>query len=56
MSRLIMKMKKILKFILFGILLYVTVIAIEICCIYAVEGENTLNYLKDVWNWYRTLF
>ncbi len=48
--------KKILKFILVGILLFVMIIAIEVCCIYAVEGENTLNYLKDVWNWYKTLF
>lgn len=48
--------KKILKFIFVGILLFVAVIAIEICCIYAVHGDNTWIYLKDFWNWYTTLF
>ncbi len=48
--------KKILKYILVGILLFVTVIVIEFCIIYAVQRENFWNYLKDVWDWYKTLF
>ena len=48
--------KKILIFILAGILLYVTVFVIEFCCIYAVKGDNIWNYFKDCWNWYKTLF
>lgn len=48
--------KKILKFILLGALLYVAVIAIELCCIYAVQKDNTWNYLKEFWDWYSTLF
>jgi len=48
-------MKKILKYILIAIFLYVTVIVIEICCIYAVRGDDTWNYLKEFLNWYVTL-
>ncbi len=48
-------MKKVLKFILIGILIYVTILVIEFCIIYAVEGDNTWNYIKEVWNWYKTL-
>ena len=47
--------KKILKFTLVGILLFVTVIAIEFCCIYAVQGRN-MDYLKDFLNWYAMFF
>lgn len=43
---------KTLKFILVGILLFVTILAIEFCCIYALLGDNTWNYIKDFWNWY----
>ncbi len=49
-------MKKILKYILIGVLLFVAVLGIEFCIIYAVEGDNIWNYLKDVWSWYKTLF
>ncbi len=49
-------MKKVLKFIIIGILIFVTVLIIEFGCIYAVEGDNIWNYLKDVWNWYVALF
>ena len=46
---------KILMFILIGISLYITVVVIEFCWIYAVQGDNIWNYLKDSWNWYKTL-
>ena len=48
--------KKILLFLLVGVLLFVTVIVIVFCCIYAVQGDNIWNYLKEFWNWYKTLF
>ncbi len=47
-------MKKTLKYILIGILLFVAVIVIIFCCIYAVQGDNIWNYLKDAWEWYKT--
>jgi len=47
--------RKILKYILIGISLYVAVIVIEFCCLYAVLGDNIWDYLKDFWNWYITL-
>lgn len=47
--------KKILKYILVGILLYITVIVIEISCISAVQGDNIWNWLTDFWNWYKSL-
>ncbi len=47
---------RIIKFILIGILVFVAILVIEFCCIYAVQGDNIWNYLKDVWNWYKTLF
>ncbi len=50
------QMKKVLKFILIGILIYVTVLVIEFCCIYAVQGDNIWNYLNDFWEWYKALF
>ncbi len=49
-------MKKVLKCILIGVLVYVAVLAIEICCIYAAIGDDVWNYLKDTWEWYKTLF
>lgn len=48
-------MKKILKYILIGILIFVIVLVIELCCIYAVEGDNFWNYLKEFWDWYKKL-
>lgn len=48
-------MKKILKVILAGVLLFVSVTVIEFCCIYAVQGDNIWNYLKDFWDWYKSL-
>lgn len=48
--------KKILKFVLVVIFIYVAVIVIEFCCIYAVQGDNIWNYIKDFWSWYKTLF
>ena len=47
---------KILKFLLAGILLYVAVSVIEFCWIYSEQGDNIGNYIKDFWNWYKTLF
>ena len=46
---------KALKYLLVGVSIYVAILLIEFCCIYEVQGNNTLNYLKDVWGWYRTL-
>lgn len=46
-------MKKKLLIILIGILVYINIIIIEICCIYAVKGDNTWNYLKEFWDWYK---
>jgi len=48
--------KKKLKFILIGVLLFITVIVIVFCGIYAVQGDNIWNYLKNVWNWYKKFF
>lgn len=51
-------MKKKLKYIIAGmllILLYDTVIVIELCCTYKWQGDNTLNYLKEFWTWCTTL-
>lgn len=48
-------MKKILKYILIGVLIYITVVVIELCCIYAVEGDNFWNYLKEFWDWYKRM-
>ncbi len=45
-------MKKVLKFILIVVLIYVAVLVIEFFCLYAVKGDNIRNYLKDVWEWY----
>lgn len=47
---------KVLKYVLIGVSIYLAVLLIEICCIYAVQKENTWNYLKEVWGWYSTLF
>ncbi len=46
--------KKILKYILIDVLIYVAVLIIEFCCLYAVQGDNIWNYLKKVWEWYIT--
>ncbi len=48
--------KKILIFIIIGIVIYFTIAAIEFCCIYAVQGDNIWNYINDFWNWYKKLF
>ena len=38
-----------------GILIFIAVIVIELCCICAVEGNNISNYLEEFWSWYKTL-
>lgn len=43
------------KSILLGILIFITVIVIELCCICALEGNNISNYLEEFWSWYKTL-
>lgn len=48
--------KRILKYILIGISTYVALLVIEFGCIYAFQGNNIWNYLKDFWEWYSTLF
>ena len=50
------RMKKIFKYILIGIAIYVAVLIIEIGCLYAVQGDNIWNYLREVWDWYKALF
>lgn len=47
---------KVLKYVLIAISIYVAILLIEFCCIYAVHGNDTWNQLKDFWNWYSTLF
>lgn len=44
-----------LKYIIIGIVL-ITVIVIEFCIIYAVKGDNTLNFFKEFWSWYKALY
>jgi len=48
--------KKILKFVIIGILVFVAILAITFCCIYAIQGDNTWNYIKEFLDWYKTLF
>lgn len=48
-------MKKILKYILIGVLIYVTIMAIEVCCLYAAMGDGVWQYLKDCWELCKTL-
>jgi len=48
-------MKKIIKFIIIGILLYVSIIVIEFGCFYAVQGDDIWNNLKEFWYWYKKL-
>jgi len=50
------QMKKILKYILIGILIYVTILVIEVCCFYAVLGDDVWDFIKEAWSWYSTLF
>lgn len=45
---------KILKYVLVGISIYFAILLIEFCCIYAVQGNNTWNYIKEFFNWYIT--
>lgn len=47
---------KILKYALISVSIYLAVLLIDICCIYAVQKDNTWNYLKEVWEWYSSLF
>ena len=44
-----------LKYILIGVSIFVAVMVIEFCCIYAVQRENVWNFYKDFWDWYKTL-
>ena len=46
---------KTLKYILIGVLIFISIVVIEFCCLYAVLGDNIWNYLKDFWEWYKTL-
>lgn len=43
---------KALKYFLIGLAVFVAIIVIEFCCIYAVERENIWNYLNEYWDWY----
>ncbi len=45
--------KKILKYIIIGVVIYLTILAIEFCCLYSVHGDNTWNYIKEYWDWYK---
>ena len=46
---------KLLKYVLIGVSVYLALLVIEFCWIYAIEGDNTWNYIKDFWKWYTTL-
>lgn len=48
--------RKILKIILIGVAIYFAILVIEFIYLYAVEGDNIRNYLREVWDWYKTLF
>ena len=48
------KILKLLKYILIGISIYVAVLIIEFCCIYAIEGDNAWKHFKDALKWYLT--
>ncbi len=48
--------RKILKIIIIGVMAYIGVTAIALCLIYALKGDDIENYLKDFWNWYKTMF
>ncbi len=43
---------KALKYILIGVAVFVAILGIEICIIYAVKGNDTWSYLKDAFEWY----
>ena len=47
---------KVLKYVLIGVSIFLAILLIEFAIIYAVEKENTWNYIKEVWEWYSTLF
>ena len=47
---------KILKYVPIGVSIYLAVLLIEFCCIYAAQKDNTWNYLKEVWEWYSSSF
>lgn len=46
---------KVLKYVLIGVSIYVAILLIEFCIIYAVKGEDTWEYYKEFWEWYSTL-
>lgn len=48
--------KKILKYVLIGVSIYVAIFLIEFCIIYAVKGDDTWNYFKEYCKWYSNLF
>ncbi len=50
------KILKVLKYVLIGVSIYVAVLLIAFCIIYAIKGKDTWNYFKEVWEWYSTLF
>lgn len=48
--------KKDLKILLICVSVYVAIAVINFSCIYALQGENFWNYLKECWDWYKKLF
>lgn len=50
-----MKRKK-LTIILVSISIYIALILMETCYIYARQGDNISNYFNEFWTWYKTLF
>ncbi len=46
---------KILFYAIIGITIFFIVVAIEICCIYAVKGDETYTYLRELWVLYKKL-
>ncbi len=49
-------MKKIIMYILLGLLVYVAICAISLGVIYTVEGDETCEFLRDYWSWYSKMF
>lgn len=48
--------KNILKYILVCISIFIVIIVIEFCCLYAATRDKIWIYLKDFWEWYKTFF
>ena len=48
--------RKILKYIIIGVFIYSVIFGIELLILYAIEGDNIWSFIKETWDWYKTLF